>query len=120
MDVFAIKLSVVQILQCIHGLVVVGHVDKGEVFDHSALCDCAVLLEEGEQFTVAPLLHVRHMEFDWALVLAMAGLHVYGCPMQHVVVQALDGFGGGLAVLHVDERKVFDDGTFRDGAMLLE
>lgn len=115
-----LKLCVVQSLDCIHGLVRVRHMYKSKILDNSTLCDCAVLLKESTQLVIGSLLYVGYMEFDGALVLPVAGLHVNWSAMKLVEVQAFDGFGGGLAVIHVDEGVVLDDGTFCDCAVLCE
>lgn len=81
MDVFTVKLSIVQVLQSIHSLIVVGHVYKSKIFYHSTLCDCTVLLKEFEELVITSLLNIGHVKFDRALVLAVAGLYVHGCSM---------------------------------------
>lgn len=50
----------------------------------------------------------------------MAGLHIDWSAMELVEVQILDGLGGCLAVIHVNEGVVLDDGTLCDCAILGE
>lgn len=120
MDAFSLKFSVVQALDGIHGLIRIGHMYKSKIFDNCALCDRAVLFEESAELVVGSFLYVGHVELDGALVLPVAGLHVDRRAVQLVQVQAFDGFGGGLAVVHVDEGVVLDDGTLCDCAVLSE
>lgn len=118
MDALALKFSVVQSLDGIHGLVRVGHVYKSKILNNSTLCDRAVFFKERTQLVIRSLLYICNVQFHGALVLPVTGLHVDWCAVKLVEVQVLDGFGGSLAVIHMDEGKVFDDGTLCDCTIL--
>ena len=115
-----LKFGVVQSLDGIHGLIGVGHVYKSKILDDSTLCDRAVLFEESAELVVRSLLYVRYVQLDRRMVLPVAGLHVDWRAVKLIEVQSFDGFGGRLAVIHVHEGVVLDDGTFCDCAVLGE
>lgn len=114
------EIGVVQTLDRVHGFVGVVHVYEGEVLDDGALRHRPVLLKQGPELVLRALLHVGHVQLDRALVFAVTRLDVDGGAVELVQVEAAYGLGGVLAIVHVDEGEVLDDGALRDGAILSE
>lgn len=111
-NLLTLKFCVIQALYCIHGLIRIGHVHKGKVLDNGALCDCAILFKQIAELLIKALFYIGYVELHWALIFPSAGLHIDGSTIQLIEMEFPDGFGGCLAIFHMDKSIVFVLCTF--------
>lgn len=111
-DQLALEVRVFQPTDGLHGILHSLHVNKGIVLYYVTLNHRSILLKLGPELLIgAATAYVAHMQFGGAPGLPFAHLHIYGLPVELVMVEFADGLFGLLLTFHVHKAIIFQDVT---------